>query len=145
MAEGNDRRTRAEVRPAAAAVEELREAMPPENDIDDVADVFSLLGDVARLRILIALASGRRRVRDLAQITGSSDSSVSHALRLLRAHRIVDVHRTGREAHYALSDSHVRALLELALDHVGHSTLLHEIGESKPRSHDGCTKDDGSA
>lgn len=129
---------RAETRPAAAGIEELREAMPPEGDVADVADVFSLLGDTARLRILIALASGSRRVRDLARITGGSDSSVSHALRLLRAHRIVDVHRTGREAHYLLSDSHVRALLELALDHVGHSTLLHEIGESQQRDHDHC-------
>ena len=135
-----DQSTRAEVRPAVAGVDELRDAMPPEGDIEDVADVFSLLGDVARLRILIALASGRRRVRDLAQITGSSDSSVSHALRLLRAHRIVDVHRTGREAHYALSDSHVRALLELALDHVGHSSLLHEVGESEIRDHESCAR-----
>lgn len=133
-----DRSTLTDARPAAASIEELRDAMPSDGDIDDVADVFSLLGDTARLRILIALASGRRRVRDLSQITGSSESSVSHALRLLRAHRIVDVHRTGREAHYALSDSHVRALLELALDHVGHSTLLHEVGESATRDHDGC-------
>ena len=123
----------------ASDVLEAREAMPPEGDIADVADVFSLLGDVARLRILIALSSGRRRVSDVARITGSSDSSVSHALRLLRAHRVVDVHRAGREAHYALSDSHVRALLELALDHVGHSTLLHEVGESEARSHDDCS------
>lgn len=126
-------------RPAAVGdVDELREAMPTSGEIDDVADVFSLLGDTARLRILIALAAGRRRVRDLALITGSSESAVSHALRLLRAHRVVDVHRLGREAHYALSDSHVRALLELALDHVGHSTLLHEVGESEARSHDNC-------
>lgn len=130
--------THADIRPAVAAVDELRDAMPSEADVEDVADVFSLLGDTARLRILIALASGRRRVRDLALITGSSDSSVSHALRLLRAHRIVDVHRTGREAHYALSDSHVRALLELALDHVGHSSLLHEVGESDSRDHETC-------
>lgn len=143
MSDTTDATARAETRPAAAGVEELRDAMPPDADVADVADVFSLLGDEARLRILIALASGRRRVRDLAHITGSSDSSVSHSLRLLRAHRVVDVHRTGREAHYALSDSHVRALLELALDHVGHSTLLHEIGESEPRSHDDCASVDG--
>jgi DNA-binding transcriptional ArsR family regulator len=138
MSDTADSATRAEIRPAVAAVGELRDAMPPEADVEDVADVFSLLGDTARLRILIALASGRRRVGDLAVITGASDSSVSHALRLLRAHRIVDVHRTGREAHYALSDSHVRALLELALDHVGHSNLLHEVGESNPRDHESC-------
>lgn len=111
---------------ATVTVEELRDTMPPESDILDVADVFSLLGDPARLRILVALASGRMRVRDIAEVTGASESSVSHALRLLRAHRIVAVTRVGREAHYVLADSHVRALLELALDHVGHSTLVHQ-------------------
>jgi ArsR family transcriptional regulator, lead/cadmium/zinc/bismuth-responsive transcriptional repressor len=114
------------------------ELLPPDGDIEDVADVFSLLGDAARLKILIALRGGSTRVRDLAALVGGSESSVSHALRLLRAHRVVEVRRMGREAHYALSDSHVRALLELALDHVGHSTLLHEVGESEPRSHDNC-------
>ena len=126
------------LRAAAADVNELRESLPSDSDIADVADVFSLLGDAARLRILIALASGSRRVGELARITGGSDSGVSHALRLLRAHRVVEVRRSGREAHYMLSDSHVRALLELALDHVGHSTLMHEIGESEQRSHDDC-------
>lgn len=124
--------------PSGTAATDLRDALPADADIEDVADVFSLLGDSARLKILIALRGGSRRVRDLAALVGSSESSVSHALRLLRAHRVVEVRRTGREAHYALSDSHVRALLELALDHVSHSTLLHEIGESEPRSHDAC-------
>lgn len=133
-----DREARFVLRPGGRDAGELREALPPDGDIEDVADVFSLLGDAARLRILIALASGTRRVGELARITGSSDSAVSHALRLLRAHRIVEARRSGREAHYALSDSHVRALLELALDHVGHSTLMHEVGESEQRSHDDC-------
>lgn len=133
-----DREAQITLRSAVAGEHELPDALPPEGDIENVADVFSLLGDAARLRILIALASGSRRVGELARITGSSDSAVSHALRLLRAHRIVEVRRAGREAHYALSDSHVRALLELALDHVGHSMLLHEVGESETRSHDNC-------
>ncbi len=127
-----------QVTPVDPSGVEAREPLPPDSDVEDVADVFSLLGDTARLKILIALRSGSHRVRDLAQAVGSSESSVSHALRLLRAHRVVEVRRLGREAHYALSDSHVRALLELALDHVGHSTLLHEVGESEPRSHEEC-------
>jgi DNA-binding transcriptional ArsR family regulator len=115
---------------SAPELQELRDAMPDENDLLDVADVFSLLGDPARLRILVALSTGRLRVRDIAAIAGATESSVSHALRLLRAHRVVEVHRVGREAHYVLADSHVRALLELAMDHVGHSTMIHEVGAS---------------
>lgn len=124
-------------------LDELRRSLPSDDHVADVADVFALLGDAARLRILVALSAGRRRVRDLAAVTGSSESAVSHALRLLRAHRIVDVRRVGREAHYSLSDSHVRALLELALDHVGHSVLLHEPGESTPQDHATCATNAG--
>ncbi|TPW77185.1 ArsR/SmtB family transcription factor [Schumannella soli] len=111
--------------PAAAA----RAALPHDDAVEHVADVFSLLGDPARVRILSALLNGRMRVRDLAAAVGSSESSVSHALRLLRAHRVVSVHRHGREAHYEIDDAHVRALLQLALDHVGHANPLHPVGD----------------
>ncbi len=99
--------------------------MPATGDIIDLADVFHLLGDPNRVRILIALADGRMAVRDLAAVVELSESAVSHALRLLRAHRIVDVQREGRVAYYDLADAHVRELLLLALEHVGHSVLLH--------------------
>ncbi|WP_448230954.1 ArsR/SmtB family transcription factor [Microbacterium lacticum] len=128
----------------AYSVDELRDAMPSDHDVFDVADVFSLLGDPARVKILVALSTGRMRVRDIADVAGASESSVSHALRLLRAHRVVNAHRVGREAHYELADSHVRALLELAMYHVGHSTLIHNIGETHPVDADTCAHDDPS-
>lgn len=103
---------------------ELEDSMPPDADIEKVADVFSLLGDPGRVRILAALLGGRMRVRDLAVIVHQSESSVSHALRLLRAHQVVSVTRVGREAHYQLADAHVRSLLELALCHAGHSSYV---------------------
>ncbi len=109
----------------AAQVNRVREAMPPNNAVIDLADVFNLLGEPSRVSILIALLTGPMAVRDLAAVVELSESATSHALRLLRAHRVVDVHREGRNAYYALADSHVRLLLDLALEHVGHSVLLH--------------------
>ncbi|MBX3100736.1 MAG: helix-turn-helix transcriptional regulator [Salinibacterium sp.] len=109
----------------AAQVWEAKAAMPANNDIDDLADVFHLLGDPNRVKILIALSGGRMAVRDLAAVVELSESAVSHALRLLRAHRVVGVEREGRMAYYALADLHVRELLRLALEHIGHSVLLH--------------------
>ena len=50
---------------------------------------------------------------------------MSHALRLLRAHRVVEVRRAGRMAFYKLADAHVRLLLDVALTHVGHTTSVH--------------------
>jgi DNA-binding transcriptional ArsR family regulator len=119
---------------ARGTVARVSDNMPTEEAVADVADVFSLLGDPGRVRILSALLQSRLRVRDLAIVTGLSESAVSHALHLLRAHRVVKVERVGREAHYELDDSHVGALLHLALDHIGHSVILHVSQGEGPRA-----------
>lgn len=111
-------------------VELARTSMPPSDAVADLADVFNLLGEPKRVGILIALLTGPMAVRDLAAVIELSESATSHALRLLRAHRVVDVHRHGRNAFYALADSHVRLLLDLALEHVGHSVLVHAAEHS---------------
>ncbi len=109
----------------ASQVTAARSLMPHQDEIVDLADVFHLLGDPNRVRILIALAAGSMAVRDIAAVVELSESAVSHALRLLRAHRVVTVEREGRVAYYALADEHVRELLRLALEHIGHSVLMH--------------------
>jgi ArsR family transcriptional regulator, lead/cadmium/zinc/bismuth-responsive transcriptional repressor len=106
-------------------VASVRAAMPRQLDVGELADVFGLLSDPGRLRMLVALLEGEMCVCDLAAAVGQSESSVSHALRLLRAHRVVQVRRAGRMAHYKLADSHVRMLLDVALTHVGHTMAIH--------------------
>ena len=87
----------------------------------DVADVFGLLADPGRLRLLVSLlAVPERCVGDLASAAGMHESSASRALRLLRAHGVVRVRRAGRNAYYSLADDHVRLLLGTALEHVRH-------------------------
>jgi ArsR family transcriptional regulator, lead/cadmium/zinc/bismuth-responsive transcriptional repressor len=101
----------------------VRVALPAPGDIDDLAAVFGLLGDPSRLRLLAALLEGGELcVCDLAAAAGMSESAVSHALRLLRAHRVVTVTRRGRMAYYRLDDAHVRMLLDLGLAHTQHAT-----------------------
>jgi ArsR family transcriptional regulator, lead/cadmium/zinc/bismuth-responsive transcriptional repressor len=94
--------------------------------LTQVADVFDLLSDARRLALLVELLAGERIVGDLAAATGASESATSHALRLLRAHRVVAVRRAGRLAYYRLTDDHVRQLLDVALAHVEHATPLHD-------------------
>jgi DNA-binding transcriptional ArsR family regulator len=103
----------------------VRERMPQPADLADTAEVFGLLADPSRLRLLVALLDGELCVCDLAAVTGQSESAVSHALRLLRAHRIVAARRSGRMAYYRLDDPHVRMLLDLALAHTEHTEALH--------------------
>jgi DNA-binding transcriptional ArsR family regulator len=99
--------------------------MPAEEDVVDTADVFSLLGDPRRLKLLVALLDGELCVCDLAAVTGMSESATSHALRLLRAHRVVAVRRDGRMAYYRLDDAHVRMLVDLAVAHTEHTDAIH--------------------
>ncbi len=101
--------------------------------IADLAEVFGLLADPGRLRLLVALADGERCVGDLAAAALLSESAASHALRILRAHRVVAVRRSGRMAYYALADEHVRTLLDVALTHVAHSPALHGQADARRR------------
>jgi DNA-binding transcriptional ArsR family regulator len=93
--------------------------------LTDAADIFGLLSDPGRLRMLVVLLDDESSVGRLAELAGLSESSASHALRLLRAHRIVQARRDGRLVHYRLADDHVRQLLQIALQHVEHSLLIH--------------------
>lgn len=99
----------------------VTQAMPGDGDIEGLADVFGLLADAGRLRVLLALLDGEMCVCDLAAVARTSESAASHHLRLLRAHRVVQVRRSGRMAYYRLADAHVRMLLDLALTHIGHA------------------------
>ncbi len=105
----------------------VQQAMPSDENVEQAADVFALLGDPNRLRLLVALlAAGEMCVCDLAVVTGMSESAASHAVRWLRAHRIVSSpRRQGRMMYYRLEDAHVRMLLDLALTHSQHTVALH--------------------
>jgi DNA-binding transcriptional ArsR family regulator len=105
----------------------VQDAMPSDGDVEQAADVFALLGDPNRLRLLVALlAGGEMCVCDLAAAAGMSESAASHAVRWLRAHRIVSSpRRQGRMMYYRLDDAHVRMLLDLALTHTQHTRALH--------------------
>ena len=86
--------------------------------VEAVADVFKLLGDPTRVRLVDALTHGERCVCDLAALVGMTESAVSHQLRLLRAARLVRVRRAGRLAFYSLDDHHVVGLLHDTRKHV---------------------------
>jgi DNA-binding transcriptional ArsR family regulator len=105
-----------------ARVRAVQEAMPEPDVVEELAEVFGLLSDPNRLRLLASLLEGGELcVCDLAAAAGMAESTTSHALRLLRAHHVVKARRSGRMMHYSLLDGHVRMLLDIALEHVGHA------------------------
>lgn len=102
----------------ADSLARLRSRLLTPLDVERVAEVFKLLGDPTRVRLLDALTAGERCVCDLAALVGLSESAVSHQLRLLRGARLVRVRRTGRMAFYSLDDHHVIGLLHDTRKHV---------------------------
>ncbi len=83
-----------------------------------MAEVFALLGDPNRLRILSALVGKELCVCDLAEAVGMSESAVSHQLRALRGQRLVAYRKQGRHVHYRLKDSHILVLYQQVLEHL---------------------------
>jgi DNA-binding transcriptional ArsR family regulator len=102
----------------ADALARVQEQLLQPRTVDRIADVFKLLGDPSRVRIVDALTHGERCVCELASLVGLSESALSHQLRLLRAARLVRVRRAGRLAFYALDDHHVVGLLHDTRKHV---------------------------
>lgn len=95
-------------------------------DIDeavDLAEMFRLLGDPTRVRILFALLeAGELCVCDIAAVVDTTDTKVSQAMRLLRGAGVVRNRRDGRNIFYRLDDAHVRMLLDLSREHLAHGT-----------------------
>jgi DNA-binding transcriptional ArsR family regulator len=83
-----------------------------------LAELFHLLGEPNRLRLVVACLEGPRSVGDLTEEVGVSQSLVSQHLRLLRAGRLLKQTRSGRNVFYELPDCHVRTMLTNMMDHV---------------------------
>ncbi len=89
-----------------------------EDQVTELAEMFRLLGDGSRLRIVLACLDGSHAVGTLVTRLGLSQSLVSHHLRLLRAARLLRAERHGKQIHYSIADDHVRSVLIDMVDHV---------------------------
>jgi len=97
------------------------ERLPEPRVFQELAEVFRVLSDPGRVRLISALLeAGELCVCDLAAVTGLSETACSHNLRLLRSSRLVRYRKQGRNVYYSLDDAHIRLLLDVGLQHVGH-------------------------
>ncbi len=104
-----------------ARVESVSEVLLDVDAAGDLAEMFRLLGDPTRVRILFALLeAGELCVCDIAAVVEASETKVSQAMRLLRNAGVVRNRREGRNIFYRLDDAHVRMLLDLSREHVAH-------------------------
>lgn len=86
-------------------------------DAETAANIFHMLSDTGRLKIVLALMQGEMCVYHLMEVCGGSQSGISHQLRVLRDGKIVRARREGKTVEYSLADEHIRSIVELCLIH----------------------------
>ena len=99
-------------------VKQAFNSIPDSDTLQNLTDIFKALSDMNRLKIVMALAACELCVCDLAAVCGSSESAVSHQLRILRNLRMVRYRRDGKVVFYRLDDEHVHSLITQSLEHV---------------------------
>lgn len=92
--------------------------MPESMVLENLSELFKVLGDVTRVRILWALSMQELCVCDLTAVMGMTQSAISHQLRLLKSAKLVRSRREGRSVYYSLADTHVSLLFSQGLEHV---------------------------
>jgi DNA-binding transcriptional ArsR family regulator len=99
-------------------VEAVKKELPSTREIADLSEIFKVLGDPTRLKIVLALAKEELCVCDLATLVNLSVSAISHQLRLLRNLRLVKYRKSGKMVYYMLDDDHIESIINQALIHI---------------------------
>ena len=89
-----------------------------EDELIEMAELFKMIGDSTRIKILSLLFEGEKCVQAITEASVSSQSAVSHQLRLLKQARLVRSRRSGKQIFYTLADDHVKTILGMAKEHL---------------------------
>ncbi|HEY8721879.1 metalloregulator ArsR/SmtB family transcription factor [Pengzhenrongella sp.] len=102
---------------------------PDDQFVELAVEVFTMLADSTRVRIILALRDGELPVNRLAEIVEKSPAAVSQHLAKLRLGRFVATRQEGTRVFYRLENEHARQLVTDAIFQAEHS-----LGTS-PRHH----------
>lgn len=101
-----------------ARVENVKQSMPEEERVLEIADIFRMLGEASRLKIVLALMKGESCVYHLVEACGGTQSGVSHQLRVLKDNKIVKSRRAGQSVFYSIADEHIVKMVEIGIEHI---------------------------
>lgn len=100
-----------------AKVKEAQKSLANNPQILDMVEIFKLLGEPTRLKIILSLIDNELCVCDLTAVTNSTTSAVSHQLRLLRNGRLVKFRKEGKMVFYSIDDEHIYKLIKQVKEH----------------------------
>ena len=96
----------------------VREKLPAEESLMDLAELFKVFGDSTRIRILFVLFEAEVCVCDLAEALSMTQSAISHKLSILKRNKLVKCRREGKSMFYSLADDHVRTIVSQGMEHI---------------------------
>ena len=91
-----------------------------EANLTELSELFKMLGDLTRIKIIWSLDNRELCVCDIAKVLNMTKSAISHQLAILRHAGIVKYRRDGKEVYYTLDDEHIPKLYEIGLEHIDH-------------------------
>ena len=99
-------------------VENVKNKLPKEETLYDLAELFKVFGDSTRIKIICSLFESEMCVYDLAACLDMTQSAISHQLRILKQANLVKFRRDGKLMYYSLDDEHVKQIFDAGYKHV---------------------------
>ena len=99
-------------------VENVKNKLPKEETLYDLAELFKAFGDSTRIKIICSLFESEMCVCDLSVLLNISQSAISHQLRVLKSARLVKFRRAGKVIYYSLDDEHIKQIFDAGLHHI---------------------------
>lgn len=99
-------------------VEDVKKVMPKDDLIYDLAELFKVFADSTRMKIIYALMNSELCVCDIAAIVGTTQSAISHQLRILKQSKLVKYRKEGKVVYYSLDDEHISEIVKKGREHI---------------------------
>ena len=99
-------------------VEKVKSMMPKDDLIYDLAEFFKVFADSTRMKIIYALMEDELCVCDIAAIVGTTQSAISHQLRILKQSKLVKYRKEGKVVYYSLDDEHISEIVKKGREHI---------------------------
>ena len=96
----------------------VKDQLPAEETLYDLAELFKVFGDTTRIKIICALFESEMCVCDLSCLLNMTQSAISHQLRVLKSARLVKFRREGKVVYYSLGDEHIKHIYDAGLNHI---------------------------
>ena len=99
-------------------VKKVKSIIPEDDLIYDLAEFFKVFADSTRMKIIYALIGNELCVCDIANIVGTTQSAISHQLRILKQSKLVKFRKQGKVVYYSLDDEHIEQIVKKGREHI---------------------------